>query len=293
MANKRSRAWCFTYNNYPDELSDDNALDAWLHRLGGKYCIAGREVAPATATRHLQGYIQFTDAKSLSAVRTILPGCHLESARGKPHQCAEYCRKDGLFREIGVHPQDPGTREKLRWEHARTMAQTGSFEEIPADIYIRYIGNLERIRANHLPPLESLETPCGIWLLGPSGAGKSRGVRSQFPLVYPKPLNKWWDGYTDQKCVLLDDVDDNQSSWIGNFLKIWSDHYPFIAEKKGGSRLIRPDLIIVTSQYPIEHLFKCGLLQQALNRRFTVVHVEKDIPIGWPLERAQRRPEAV
>jgi len=162
------------------------------------------------------------------------------------------------------------------------MAEAGNFDEIDADIYVRYIGNLERIRSNSLPSLEPLPTPCGFWLVGPSGAGKSRGVRSRYPLVYPKPLNKWWDGYSSQPYVLLDDVDENQSSWIGNFLKIWSDHYPFIAEKKGGSRLIRPEKIIVTSQYHIEHLFKDGCLIQALNRRFTVINVEEDQPIQWP-----------
>lgn len=278
----RFRSWCFTYNNYPPELHDDDTLDTWLHRLGGKFAIAGREVS-ATGTNHLQGFVQFGNAKSLSAVRKLLPGCHLESAKGTPLQAADYCRKDGSFRECGTPPTDPGTREIQRWEHARTMAQTGQFEDIPADIYIRYIGNLERIRSNHLPPLEPLETPCGIWLIGASGVGKSRGVRTQFPLVYPKPLNKWWDGYTDQTHVLLDDVDENQTSWIGNFLKIWADHYPFIAEKKGGSRLIRPQSIIVTSQYSIDHLFKCRLLIDALARRFTVVEVNENLPIDWPV----------
>jgi len=277
--NKRSRSWCFTFNNYPPALNDDDALDTWLHGLGCHYCIAGREIAPGTFTPHLQGYIQFGNAKSLSAVRKILPGCHLESANGRPHQCAEYCRKDGKSREFGVVPKDPGSREIERWEHARAMAEAGTFEQIPADIYVRYIGNLERIRSNSLPPLEPLETPCGVWLIGASGAGKSRGVRTQFPLIYPKPLNKWWDGYTNQTHVLLDDVDENQSSWIGHFLKIWADHYPFIAEKKGGSRLIRPDAIIVTSQYSIDHLFKCRLLIDALLRRFKVVQVVPDVPV--------------
>lgn len=283
MSNKRSRAWCFTFNNYPFALNDDHALDAWLLKLGGKYSIAGREVSPTTATPHLQGYVLFDNAKSLTAVRIILPGCHLESANGKPIQCAEYCRKDANFRECGVPPKDPGIREIERWQHARTMAEKGQFEEIPSDIYIRYINNIERIRSNHLPPLEPLAEVCGVWLIGDSGAGKSRGVRSKFPLVYPKPLNKWWDGYSNQTHVLLDDVDENQQSWIGNFLKIWSDHYPFIAEKKGGSRLIRPEMIIVTSQYSIEHLFVGDRkLMSALNRRFKVIQVKNDVPIDWP-----------
>jgi len=273
---KRSRHWCFTLNNYDPLLESDDALDAWLNRLGGVYAIAGREVAPATSTRHLQGFVSFKHARILSGVRRIIPGAHLEPANGTPAQSRTYCSKDASFRECGDIPQDPGNREKQRWEDARTMAKEGRFDDIPADIYVRYIGNLHRIYRDHLPPLESLPSTCGTWIVGPTGSGKSRGVRDAFPLIFPKPLNKWWDGYDSQPHVLLDDVDHNQSSWIGHFLKIWADHYPFIAEKKGGSRLIRPERIIVTSQYHIYELFQDQELIAALNRRFTVVNKIKD-----------------
>lgn len=280
----RSRSFIFTFNNPPDDLwTDDDALDAWLHRLGCDYGVAGREIAPTTQTRHLQGYVRWKNARSVAGVRRLLVGCHVEPARGTAQQCREYCIKDGKFVEFGEVPEDAGTREVERWENARAMAKEGRFEEVPADIYIRYVGNLERIFRKELPPLESLPRTCGLWVVGPTGVGKSRGTRERFPGLYPKPLNKWWDGYAEQPVVLLDDVDNNQVSWIGHFLKIWSDHYPFIAEMKGGSKLIRPKQVVVTSQYSIMQLFtNDDALRDALLRRFEVVEVRKDVPIEWP-----------
>jgi len=278
----KTRRYIFTYNNYPDDLANDESLDAWLAQLGGQYAVVGRELSPSTGTPHLQGYIAFAHPRSFGSVRKLLRGCHVESARGTPQQCRDYCIKDGKFREFGKPPpEDPGNREKQRWENARSLAKEGKFDEIPADIYVRYIGNLQRIFRDTLPPLDPLPNTCGYWLVGPTGSGKSKGVRDAYPLVYPKPLNKWWDGYDSQTHVLLDDVDHNQSSWIGNFLKIWADHYPFIAEKKGGSRLIRPEMIIVTSQYLITDLFSDNELVLALTRRFRVLSVNKGEKIVW------------
>jgi len=80
---------------------------------------------------------------------------------------------------------------------------------------------------------------------------------------------------------LLDDVDYNQNTWIGNFLKIWADHYPFIAEKKGGSQLIRPKRVVVTSQYTIDQLFVDPELSSAIHRRFRVLSVVASQKINW------------
>lgn len=278
----KARSYVFTYNNYPESYDRDDALDTWLNGLGSKYSIAGREISPTTKTRHLQGYVQFANPKTVTVVRKLLAGCHVEIAKGTPQQCREYSVKDGNFREVGLIPICSGDREKQRWENARILAKEGKFDDIPADIYVRYVRNLELIYRKTLPPLEPMSSTTGIWLVGSTGAGKSRGTRKQYPALYPKPLNKWWDGYSEQPIVLIDDVDCQHSSWLGNFLKIWADHYPYIAEMKGGSRLIRPEKIIVTSQYNIVDLFKDIELQMALIRRFRIINVYPDIAINWP-----------
>ena len=266
----RSRRFVFTYNNYPEEYNDDARLDSWLESIGAKYIIVGREVAPSTNTPHLQGYCEFANARTFARLHQLFPGAHVESARGSGVQCREYCIKDGDFRERGEPPRDPGAREKKRWKEALQMAKEGKFDDIPADIYVRYIGNLQRIHRESLPPIDSLPHTTGLWVMGPTGVGKSRSVREEFPGLYPKPLNKWWDGYKGNKQVLIDDVDPSHGSWIGSFLKIWADHYPFIAEKKGGSELIRPERIICTSQYRLDQIFTDSEVLKALERRFEI-----------------------
>jgi len=47
--------------------------------------------------------------------------------------------------------------------------------------------------------------------------------------------NKWWDGYSGQRVVLLEDF---RHADLADYLKIWTDRYPFTAEIKGGT--VRP-----------------------------------------------------
>lgn len=67
-------------------------------------------------------------------------------------------------------------------------------------------------------------------------------------------MNKWWDGYRGQDVVILDDITPDHACLCYHLL-IWSDHYSFNAEVKGGSVNIRPRIIIVTSNYTIEEVF--------------------------------------
>lgn len=133
---RRSRGFCFTWNNYPETWR--NTLD----NLSTSYWVVGEEAAPSTGTKHLQGYVYFTNARSFNSIREQLPGCHVLIARGSSKQNRDYCSKEGKFHESGVLPGDDesrGSGERARWDHALASARAGKLEDVPADIYIRYL----------------------------------------------------------------------------------------------------------------------------------------------------------
>lgn len=55
-------------------------------------------------------------------------------------------------------------------------------------------------------------------------------------------------------------------------MKIWADKYAFPCEIKNGADLIRPKIIVVTSNYSIRDIFPAKEDYEPLERRFKVIH---------------------
>lgn len=71
----------FTHNN---PTPDDELNYEVMFQTGvAKYIVYGREIAPTTGTRHLQGFASLSKGYRWNALRALFPGCHLEVARGK------------------------------------------------------------------------------------------------------------------------------------------------------------------------------------------------------------------
>ena len=90
-----------------------------------------------------------------------------------------------------------------------------------------------------------------LWIHGHTGSGKSTWAHRTYPDAFTKPFTKWWDGFQEDnpghQVVILDDL---HPKWSGKeLLKNWADRFAFMAEIKGGSMLIRPKRIIITSNY--------------------------------------------
>ncbi len=103
--------WCFTLNNYTDQ---EYATIAGLEH-GVQYLIVGKEIG-LQGTPHLQGYVQFTAKKRLTAVKSLLGvRAHLEVARGGYDANRKYCSKDGEWCAIGVPRLVGSDKTKLKF----------------------------------------------------------------------------------------------------------------------------------------------------------------------------------
>ncbi len=280
----RGRHWCLTINN---PIDDDYPIENWLIDLSIEYLIYGKETGESN-TPHLQMYLCYINRKSLHQCKGDFPRAHIERMRGTPLQAALYCKKDQDWQEFGILPKTPAEKssEMLleQWEKAYQLAKEGKIEEIRKDLLIRYYHAFKRIRQDNPSSPQDLPDVCGQWLFGPTGVGKSYRARKDNPIFYDKPINKWWDGYKNQDVVIIDDLGLSASPWIGTFLKRWADRYSFPAEEKNSTTQIRPQKIVVTSQYRLEQLFQ-GEVLKALKRRFKttdVIHWKKKLPFFPP-----------
>lgn len=286
---KRASCWCFTLNNYTEgELAELSVLGS---SGDVKYMVVGKEVGEQ-GTPHLQCFVQLTTKRSFGVLtKQMLPkrcgNVRAMYAKSNPFACFEYCSKDGDFIEYGTRPVPRGVpgraRQAIDYQSAIQLAKDDQLSDIDPGLFVRYYTTFHRIRDSAPRQVDNLTGCSGLWIHGPPGTGKSTYVRDKFgESLFIKPITKWWCKYRGQRFVLLDDVDRQHKDWIGYFLKIWADKFPFPAETKGSQfagqdGLIRPELIVVTSNYSIVELFASvdSSLCQAIMDRFKVIHMDR------------------
>jgi len=270
-----SRDYVFTINNYTD--ADINVFDNLVSNNICKYVCYGKEIGEG-GTPHLQGFLQLVKKNRLSYLKTnIHPTAYFEKRAGSVDQAKEYCQKDGIFVEFGDLSLQ-GFRTDLH-SAALIIKEGGTVYDIAEAMPCTFIRNHRGLYAYSLAISSPYTHPqCrGYWFIGPPGVGKSYKARELFPNAYLKSQNKWFDGYTGQDTIILDDLDKG-GACLSHHLKIWSDRYACTGETKGGTVLLQHKRIIITSNFTIPELFmECDQVTiDAIDRRFIVHTFNKE-----------------
>ena len=272
-----------------------------------KYAVFGHEEGEQ-GTKHLQGFVIWNGNRRPASLKKINEKIHWENAFGTSQQASDYCKKDGkdIF-EIGILPDDikernkkNGNANKAKWDLYKKLAIEGKFDDIPSNIYIKNMRNLHLLHDMSFKD-KSMEEFGNkdlkdhfLWLWGGTGTGKSTNARRIAKKIesdrepYLKGLNKWWNGYKCQRVTIIEEANPKACEHLAHFFKQWADKWSFPAEIKCSAfDSIRPEYIIVTSNYSIRECFPAEQDYEPLERRFTEIELTQSplasfTEVQWP-----------
>lgn len=242
---ERFREWFLTINNYNEDDIDK------VENCGCRYWAYQKEVGKECGTPHIHAYLYFTNQRTWSSIKKQFKTAHIELVMNTD-ACIEYCMKadtrvEGPW-ESGKRPAQ-GKRSDL--EEVVTMVKEGKkMKDIAMECpmqYIKFNKGIDKLNAMiNLKPRK--DKPSVIWYHGLAGVGKTRTVFDEYDFedIYVKDHTMWWDGYSQEKVILIDDFD---GKWPFRDLLRLLDRYPYQGQYKGGYVHINSN-IVITCEFP-------------------------------------------
>lgn len=259
--NKQSRTYAMTWTLYNYEPYVE-ALQQYA-KDHCDYMVYGHEICPTTGRPHLQGYHHYATNrtypnKKWRAVTDLEKNGRDFISSGTPDQNRRYCLglTDGKTPNTNVweYGECPSQGTRTDWAVARASLAQGRelvavVEEQPQ--LLPCIRSLERFQQLCLRPLNR-EVNVFV-LVGPPGTGKSKFAYDFDDKVYSKPEGTWFDGYTGQRTLLLDDYYGDLP--YAQLLKV-CDRYPLNVPVKGGFVYAQWTTVIITSNRQPEQWYQ-------------------------------------
>jgi len=267
-----SKFWCFTINNpaldHENEVQSEEIV-AITYQLE-----CGEEGTP-----HLQGYLQLRSRHRLSFLKAINSRAHWEPRKGRHQQALDYVTKadtrvDGPWTR-GEWDVQQGKRKDLD-EVKELIDEGGTIQDVAEQhfgAFIRHGRGLRDYMSLRITPRSWVMDVQVHW--GEPGTGKTRGCYDNHLEVYSLCQNYnggvvWWDGYTGQDTVLIDDF----YGWLPfSYLLRLLDRYPFSVRTKDGHVPFTSKVIYITSNKPWEDWYSNidDIRRRALMRRISLI----------------------
>jgi len=264
----QGKYWCFTLNA-DESLGQDVTwttvgaecpLISWMDAETIQYLVCQVE---RVGHVHIQGYIQFSSNKRLTALKKLNKVAHWEIRRGTHDQAKAYCMKEesrvaGPW-ELGTEKvNEQGKRNDLAAIGELVKAKKTNYEIIEAigASASKFAKNIAFLRFVDMEATSDrqLQGVKVITLYGATGTGKTYSAinfiaNSKDYYICEAPSHKdskvWFDGYEGQSYLILDDFDGSFCSF--RYVLRLLDKYKLKIEIKGGFIWAVWTTVVITS----------------------------------------------
>lgn len=273
-----SKSRTFVFTNFNTEFEYKLVDDITYIAYGGEVC-------PKTERAHHQGWICFKTQRSggprsLKKICNLVGGRgHVELMRGSLGQNDAYCSKEGQLTELGDRPAQ-GDRNDLKDVVNDIRLGKRKADDIAVEdpvfyhMYGRTLSKAEDVLARKRFRTDMTK---GIWYYGPTGVGKSHKAFEGFDpdTHYVKPLSDcWWDGYTGQKIVILNDF---RGQIAYSELLTLVDKWPHSVKRRNREPIpfVAETVIVTSSMKPEDVYYNVSLRDslEQLRRRFAITEM--------------------
>jgi hypothetical protein len=211
-----------------------------------------------TGTEHLQGYFEFAIRKKFVTLHAMHRSLHLEVRRGTQYEASAYCEKEETrtgeqftWGEKSNVVQGQRTDLEVLKEALDSGCSVDDIASIDFSAFCRYNRAFDRYKACVAAPSRNSDVPVSVLVFwGVSGSGKTRKVQELagedvYWVAKPEGGNVvWWDGYTGQRSVIIDDF----YGWMPwAYILRLLDRYPMKVQIKGGMVNMSATTFYITS----------------------------------------------
>lgn len=263
MRATRSKRWCITKNlaldvSEPQVLQILSSIASELDSIEEpklSFVLLGKERAPNTGRRHLQGYVETKTKMTMTTLLGVLPtslvGSHVESAKGDQKSNIDYCSKEDVDPFTWGRPMKAGQRSDL--EEIKKKIDNGSGM---AELWDDHFSQMLQYRRGFAEYADSRaakrnEMPDVYIFWGPTRTGKTFTAYEMAERLdqdtWSYDLPGWFDGYCNHKFVVFDEFDGSTLSFA--MWKRLCDRYKCKVPIKGGSANWNPTTIVFTSNF--------------------------------------------
>jgi len=254
----QGRKWCFT--SFLDKLD----VKPYIDKI--EYLIVQREKCPDTGKLHYQGQVVFKENTRRKAAQKYIgdPTAHMEITRNLD-KSIEYCSKSTTRvsgpLEFGTRPKpkEQGKRndldalckyiENYDGEKIKMRDLTDTFGHDVMAKFEKYILKVAAQSGKRIIVQVKKRTEMA-WIniiTAGTGTGKTTAIKSIDDQYVKDEKSKWWDGYTGEENVILNEWTNKGYVNLHELLAM-SDHHAYPIQYKGGiTQLLCKNIWITTN----------------------------------------------